>query len=100
MCKRDPWGNLIGWCHWTRTTLVIFLIIVGVGLTLGHSIYVALFEFETARAEWDAAYAQHNQEGMWKAYRKEQIAHCRTGDMVGWLFHDTDYCNPTVSHPR
>lgn len=41
-------------------------------------------EFWPAVAEWHAAKDRGDADGVRAAYHKEEIAHCRTGDLLWW----------------
>jgi len=62
---------------------IVFFIAFG-GQSLARTMYVNHFEFEPARLEWEAAHTRGDRAGMWRAYYKEELAHCRTFDPLWW----------------
>ena len=65
-------------------------VIVGVAAAFvlqvcGHTFYVNHYEFNPAVVEWNEAYKRSDTPAMRRAYRKEEIAHCRTIDLFWFV---------------
>jgi hypothetical protein len=63
--------------------------------SLGRTIYVNSYEFNPAVTEWHAAHDRNDLTGIWAAYRKEVIAHCRTVDPFWFYSKWANKCEAT-----
>ena len=74
-----------------RAMLALLLVLLRLGTVnyVGHLFYVNFGEFDHYEAEWEAAHARGDEDGMWKAWHKEACASNHTLDPRGFFAPST-----------